>query len=523
MKPYIALFCLCAVLFFWKLGDTPLIGLDEGLYAECSREMLASGDYLVPTCGGQPFYDKPPMCYWLQAASMRVFGANSLGARFPSAVAALLLVAVTVYLGTRLFDRRTGLFAGFALATCGLTLGSARLCTLDALFSLTIAFSLGAFILARTRAVPRGAYLVFWAAAGLSTLVKGPAGAVLIFAAAGAYLVVTGRLRELVRPGTLVGIAVFAAVVVPWYAMVQSATGGAFLREFIVHHNLQRAAGQDFGHNMPFYFYVPAFLAGFFPWSVFVPAAWSTQVSRRFKDPAGEAALFAGVWALSVLVIFSLLASKLASYIFPAYVPSALLVGRFWSRAVDGCSIASIRRCGWVLLGAGAVLCVGMLIAPRLLRDPMPGLSVALVPMSVCVFLGSVAGLVLVLRKRATAAFAAFAGGMGGFLAAAAVIALPIAARTLSGPAVEAARRVRTCTTADACVIAYRLSPPQPAISFYARRPIRTVTTAAELGPAIDVDAVTYVIAQRDRLAGLPRDARTVSTLGRYVVVEVRR
>ena len=80
---YILLVAMCAGIFFWGLGRTPFIGFDEGVYSECSREMLASGDYVVPRVGGDYFFDKPPLCYWLQAGSMRVLGVNPLGARLP--------------------------------------------------------------------------------------------------------------------------------------------------------------------------------------------------------------------------------------------------------------------------------------------------------------------------------------------------------------------------------------------------------------------------------------------------------
>ncbi len=78
LNGYILLALFCGVLFFWRLGASPLIGYDESVYAECSREMAASGNYVVPTVNGQPFYDKPPLVYWLQAASIRALGATRL-------------------------------------------------------------------------------------------------------------------------------------------------------------------------------------------------------------------------------------------------------------------------------------------------------------------------------------------------------------------------------------------------------------------------------------------------------------
>ncbi len=477
IAPYVVLGVLCSVLFFWRLGSTPLLGLDEGLYAECAREMLSSGNYVVPCYNGEPFLDKPPLCYWLQALAMRVFGVSSFSARLPSAVAALVLVGFTVFAGTKLYGRRAGLMAGFALATSMLGMGLARLCSLDEVFALTIAVALGAFILSWARVVPRWGYLAFWAAAGLSVMAKGPAGAVLVFGTAAAFIVARRRWRELGGMMPAAGVLVFAAVVLPWYALVQIETGGAFLSEFILHQNVQRALGVDFQHNMPFYFYAPIYLVGFFPWSVFVPLAFVRHTRFRPKDTAGEASLFFAIWTVAVVLVFSLSRSKLPSYIMPAFPASALLVGLMWSKAQG----ATLRRWTAVALVVAVVIGLGMQVGLRFLRTPIPGLSLPLAVMGLSMVAGTTLALILACRKRSVGAFAALCGGTAGFLLAAAWLGLPVATQVLSGPVVGMAREIEDSSSPGERVIAYRLSPPQPSLAFYTDRPVCARSSRAEL------------------------------------------
>jgi len=110
-----------ALLAFWSLGSLPLVDVDEPVYGQVGKEMAHSGPagWLTPHYGGQPWFDKPPLFYWLTALSMRLFGVSEFAARFPSALLAVALVAVTYALARRTYPQtpRAALWAGFALAT----------------------------------------------------------------------------------------------------------------------------------------------------------------------------------------------------------------------------------------------------------------------------------------------------------------------------------------------------------------------------------------------------------------------
>ncbi|MGB9618916.1 MAG: ArnT family glycosyltransferase [Armatimonadota bacterium] len=518
VTPYVALTLVCLALFAWRLGATPLVGLDEGLYSECAREMAAGGSWVVPAVNGLPFFEKPPLAYWLMAASIRLLGANSFAARLPSCLAGFVLVALSVWLGTKLFGRRAGLMSGFALGTCIMTIGLARMALLDMLFALAIAASLGTFLLARLGLLSRRGYLVFWAAAGLSALVKGPAGPVLIAGTVLAFAAVRRQPRVLLAATPLAGFAVFVLVALPWYTAVQVQTRGEFLREFILHQNVQRALGQDFQHNMPFYFYVPTYLVGFFPWSVFIPLAWIRFVRINSTDSAEEASLFAGVWIVAMVLIFSISRSKLPAYVYPVYPASALLIGRLWSEAVDGQATDSLRRYAMVATALAAVVAGAFLLGPRFIPHPVPGAGTALGAMGLSLVAGVFLCLVALLKRRVTLAFAALCVGAGVMALCAIGLALPIASRALAEPAVAVAKEVRRIARPELPVFAYQLSPPQSALPFYAGRPVLPQKTPEAMANAVRGLRSFLVIGQEDRLDGLPAGGKLVSRRGRYLI-----
>ena len=516
VRPYIILGLICATIFIVGLGSVPLMGQDEGLYAECSREMLAGGNYIVPICNGEPFFDKPPLVYWLQAASISVFGVNSFAARFPSALSMIALVFLTAIAGNALYNRRAGFLGGCVMATSLLAVGIGRMAMLDAALTLTISISLGAFLLAYLERLPKWGYLLFWIAAGLSVLIKGPAALVLIIAAVAAFLLIRRQFRLTGMGMLVIGFFLAAAIVLPWYVLVQRETGGAFLREFIIHQNLQRALGKDFYHNQPFYFYLPILIFGFFPWSMFLPAVWTRCIRLRPKSAEEETSLFLAIWAIAIIGIFSVLRSKLPSYILPAFPPAALLVGVLWARAREPEVMTALRRAGAAAIFVGLLLSVGMQIGQKYLKDPIPGLSLPLAIMSGALFLGIAAAAVFLVRRCPRSAFISFCAGMAGFLLAAVVVGLPIASHKLWNPVVDMSEQIRQWDYREEPVYSYRLSPPQPALGFYSRHPVTPVSTVAEMKKLLKKDGSALVVVQAERLNEIPAHGTFLGRVGDY-------
>src|SRR5215475_5588864 len=113
----VALAILCYALFFHGLAGIGFIGPDEPRYAAIAREMLATGDYITPRLHGMPWFEKPPLMYWLAAIGYKIFGVNELGGLFPSALGATISVFFLYWCGRKLWNREAGFIAAVVMAT----------------------------------------------------------------------------------------------------------------------------------------------------------------------------------------------------------------------------------------------------------------------------------------------------------------------------------------------------------------------------------------------------------------------
>ena len=117
LRDLISLALFLGIPFFLFLGRLPLIDPDEGRYAEIPREMLERGDLITPTLNYVKYFEKPPLLYWLNAASIKLFGQTEFAARFPSALCGLLTILITYTIARRLYDRRTAQISALILGT----------------------------------------------------------------------------------------------------------------------------------------------------------------------------------------------------------------------------------------------------------------------------------------------------------------------------------------------------------------------------------------------------------------------
>jgi 4-amino-4-deoxy-L-arabinose transferase-like glycosyltransferase len=297
---------------------------DETRYAEIPREMLASGDFVVPRLNALPYFEKPPLLYWVNAAAMRALGPTPWAARLPTRLAGIG-TAILVVLAAGGFRKREGLAAGILLLAAPLGFLMARTNLTDGLLT----FFFTATLLAARAAIERRAEgrpwvgLAAWtgAAAAGAFLTKGlialalPGLILLLWCAA------TGRLRGL---GALVASPaplVFVALSAPWFVLVARRHPG-FLQFFFVHEHFQRFATGAAKRAGPIWYFVPVIVAGFLPGLPFLLAAFRRAVRRA------DEGFFFLLWFAAVFVFFSLSQSKLPPYIFPALPAAAILAGR---------------------------------------------------------------------------------------------------------------------------------------------------------------------------------------------------
>jgi 4-amino-4-deoxy-L-arabinose transferase-like glycosyltransferase len=357
----VVLLLLCGVAFWWRLGYLGLIDPDEPFYAESSREMLEARDWSTPRIFDRPQFEKPILLYWLSMGSFRMFGDNEFAARAPAALFATLLVFLTWTFGASAFSGRAGFLAAVVLATSVEFLVSARMMLTDMVFAAFVCGSV--FSLWRASRGARRPGLWFVVACGMSALAvltKGPLGLLLPALAIPAMLLVRGRLS--VRPLPLVGgLTVFAAIAVPWYAIMLQKFGRPYFEAFFIHENVERFFHAEHPNNNHVYYYFAVLAGGSIPWMPALAALASPARRRAMWDDTSR---FLGSWGLLCLAFFTLAQSKLPSYVLFLFVPLALLIGR----ALDLLLRAEGRSRPetWVMGALGLAQVVPFIVAPRI-------------------------------------------------------------------------------------------------------------------------------------------------------------
>lgn len=333
-KYLIALVVLCAIVNFYGLGRLPLVGPDEPRYAEVAREMYETGDWVTPRLGGINWFEKPALTYWLAAAGYKLFGVSEFAARFGIALMASAGILILYFLGKRIRSSRFGYLSAAALATCGLWPGFARGATFDMPLSVAMELALLSFFLWESRDQPNGKNLTWWVfsfSLGLAVLAKGLVGIVLPVTIAGLYLLLTRRIKIVLKPALLLsGIFIFLAVAAVWYAPVIGRQGNEFVNEFFIAHHFQRYLSNKYRHPQPFYFFFLVAFAGCFPWSFYLASsAWQSllRVRAKFDRSEDRLRLFLWLWVGTPIIFFSFSGSKLPGYILPVFPSIALIIG----------------------------------------------------------------------------------------------------------------------------------------------------------------------------------------------------
>ena len=333
---YLLLLAVGSALVFPYLGAPSLWDDDEGVNAECAREMAETGTWVVPLFNWELRTAKPVFLYWLLRISYDAFGVNEFAARLPSALAFLGSILLTYELGRRMFDATTGLLAAAIAASALELVKLGHAATPDS----TLIFFLLLYFWAFWRGHENGGrswYLPCGIASALAMLVKGPVGLVLPVAIVGGYFLAHRELRRLFDPRMIGGTAVWILVAIPWYALVTAETRGEWTKAFFLKEYLGRSTEPMENHRGPWLYYLGVLAIFFAPWSSLLPAALKAAWTRaKVADPGSRAVRFLLIWVAVVVVVFSLLATKLPHYIAPAYPALAILIASYLVRWMRG-------------------------------------------------------------------------------------------------------------------------------------------------------------------------------------------
>ena len=425
----VAAWALCS-----HLGQVPLLDdPNEGEYAEVAREMVETGEWISPQLNYVLFLNKPPLTYWLVGVSYLAFGINEFAARLPVALTALLIVFLVTQLGSKLFDRDTGLLAGLILLTCGGFFLEAHLLRPDLLqvAAMTASFLALAHLhrvapegqlpspapipareRVRVRAVgwtrtpdlSRNAALIGWQVAIAVGLMSKGMVAVLVPGFVCVVLAVARRdttlLRTLLHPRAWWLLLVLMA---PWHAIMSLRHEG-FLWDYVVNQHVLFFFDKKWPRDsvpvaLPVFW--AAFAARLFPWTLFAPIAVFASMRRaRLRGAWNEQLVLA--WMGAVLLLFSAAASRMEHYSIPALPPMALLIAKLLRDY--GREASHARTVAAHTVVTAVLMMVGVLVVPRLVME-QPWLATVgdFVPMARTVFL-------ILASSAAAAAVLAFRG-----------------------------------------------------------------------------------------------------------------
>lgn len=311
-----------ATSFFFNLGSVPLFDVDEGFFAESTREMFERNDFISPYINGKPNFDKPILIYWLQVTSVAAFGLNEFAVRLPSALAASLWVIAVFAFMRRVRDERLAYYAALVTALALSISVIAKAATADALLNLFVVLAMFAIYLFYKERHAR--YIVgAFAAMGLGFLTKGPIAVLIPGVVSLVFFALRGEwrawFRAVLHPG---GWLLFIVLAAPWYVLQYQKEGQAFIDGFFFHHNVGRFQGAMEQHGGSYFYYVPAVLVAMLPFSTLV-----LKVVSRYREIwRDDLMLFCALWFGFVFVFFSLSSTKLPHYMNYGLTGMAILV-----------------------------------------------------------------------------------------------------------------------------------------------------------------------------------------------------
>ncbi|MDR3734925.1 MAG: glycosyltransferase family 39 protein [Acidobacteriaceae bacterium] len=368
--------------FFLLYGLVPLfggaqlglVGADEPRYAQIAREMLATHNRecdalhaeivprnltptainasyhcllagtVTPILYGQPWLEKPALYYWRAMGFFREFGVADWSARLPSATGAGFLI-ILIFLHMRRFRPGGHLDAALITASCAGIIGFSRGASTD--MQLAAPFCIGMLGWYAWYETGKKFWLFdLYFFVGAATLAKGPVAPFMAGAIIFLFIALRREWSLLRRTIWLPGIALFFAMVLPWYIAVQR-KNPTFVREFFLEHNLERFGTNRYMHHQPRYYYLVVLVLALMPWTVFAIRALvdALQISitewkvrshpQRYLgyQRAGDAfPEFLVLWAIFPIVFFSFSGSKLPGYILPSLPPITILTGDYLYR-----------------------------------------------------------------------------------------------------------------------------------------------------------------------------------------------
>lgn len=342
-------------LFFFVpfLGSVHLFDWDEINFAESAREMLVTGNYFRVQINYEPFWEKPPLFFWLQALSMKLFGINEFAARFPNAICGMVTLNFIFYIGRKHFSTAFGWLWVAAYIGSLLPHFYFKSGIIDPWFNLFI-FS-GVYFLFQAENKKQLKYFAFAGiATGLAVLTKGPVGLLLVALTAFVFIFLKRKFAWLSFKGILLFVLLTFAISFFWYGFELLQNGSWFIKEFIEYH-IRLFNTRDAGHGGPFFYHPLVILIGCFPAS-FIALQLLFRKTETKENHTLK--LWMTILFFAVLILFSIVKTKIVHYSSMCYLPLTFLAAYALYKNVQQPFFS------WLFLFFGSIIAIMFTLLP---------------------------------------------------------------------------------------------------------------------------------------------------------------
>ncbi len=331
-KSHLFLIILLAVMsYFFLMFGNGIISLthpDEVFYIQSAKEMLQHKEWLTPMIFDEVQFEKPFISFALFALAIKYFGLTPFVARFWPSFMGIVGVLAVYWISWILFQKkRLSFFASTVLSSCFIYLALSRAVLTDVIFTAWVTIAIGFFLRAYYHPQVKFRNLIFCSVfTAIAVLTKGLLGFCFVSATVFFFLLIRRDIKFLLSPATFWSLLLFLLISVPWHVLMYVQHGQWFLDEYFGNVHIRRLFETEHPKINVWYFYPGLLFAGILPWTFYwVPAIKEIIKNIKAKTPEGERLLFLVLWIFSIWVFVQFAACKLASYIFPAFPPIAII------------------------------------------------------------------------------------------------------------------------------------------------------------------------------------------------------
>lgn len=377
---FLGLLIVCYFIFFFYIGNYPLMDVDETRYVSMARDMFHCKDFLTLYLNGEFFFEKPPLYFWGECLSFAIFGkVTEFTARFPVALYGTLSTLLLYFTGKKIVSRRFGVISALILATTLEFVILAKFAILDIVVTTCVGFSVMFGFLTQFVQDKNKKYMwwLFYIFSGLAVMAKGIPGFVVPFAVMFFVTIANKTFKQVFKPQYILpGFLLFFLIVLPWHLIMFKIHDPLFFHEYIIKHHIERFLNSnEINREQPFYFYILTVLWGLVPWIFSAIAVGITKLKSIKKFNVTELSnpqkylLFNAIAFVVTMLFFSSSSTKLITYILPVYFFTACILGFVWedymfNKKYEKPINITVYILGGICILAGILTCFAKFVLP---------------------------------------------------------------------------------------------------------------------------------------------------------------